>query len=151
MLKSQEITLAQSKRRERMAEIQKANEITDDARTELRSLTDAYQGAETEYRAAVILEDAQRAAIKEPDKAETDFGRECRAFNLANVVEALTEGKALAGREAEVSAELEQRDGKARQGVRFPTEALLERRDDAVVTAPDASSGELASTVISSS
>lgn len=144
MLKSQEITLAQSKRRERMAEIQKADEITDDARTELRSLTDAYQGAETEYRAAVILEDAQRAAIKEPDKAETDFGRECRAFNLANVVEALTEGKALAGREAEVSAELEQRDGKARQGVRFPTEALLERRDDAVVTAPDVSSGELA-------
>ena len=42
MLKSQEITLAQSKRRERMAEIQKADDINDEGRNELRGLTDAY-------------------------------------------------------------------------------------------------------------
>jgi HK97 family phage major capsid protein len=145
MLKSQEIQLAQSKRREKMASIQKADEINDDGRTELRGLTEAYEGAEVELRAALLVEGAERDKIKAPDKAETDFGRECRAFNLANAVEAMTEGRAISGREAEVSAELENRDGKARQGIRFPTEALLERRADAIVTAPDASSGDLAS------
>ncbi len=60
MLKSQEIMLAQSKRRERMAEIQKSEEIGDEGRTELRSLTDAYSGAEIEYRAALIVEGAER-------------------------------------------------------------------------------------------
>lgn len=55
MLKSQEIMLAQSKRRERMAEIQKSAEIGDEGRTGLRSLTDASSGAEIEYRAALIV------------------------------------------------------------------------------------------------
>ena len=144
MLRSQEITLAQSKRREKLAAIQKTEEINDEGRTELRSLADAYEGAEVELRAALLLEGAERDKIKVPDKDQNDFDRECRAFSLANVIEALSEGKALTGREAEVSAELEQRDGKARQGIRFPTDALLERRSDALVTAPDASSGELA-------
>lgn len=124
MLKSQEIQLAQSKRRERMADIQKADEITDDARTELRSLTSAYEGAEVELRAALLVEGAERDKIKEPDKAETDFGRECRAFDLTAVVAAQTEGKQLSGREAEVSAELEQRHGQGQKGIRFPWEAL---------------------------
>lgn len=39
MLKSQEITLAQSRRRERMAAIQKTETLSDEGRTELRSLT----------------------------------------------------------------------------------------------------------------
>ena len=120
MLKSQEITLAQSKRREKMANIQKADEINDEGRTELRSLTNAYEGAEVELRAALLLEDAEREKIKAPDKQETDFGRECRTFNLASVVEALESGKGLTGRELEVSQELEQRNGKAQRGVAFP-------------------------------
>ncbi|AKO96902.1 phage major capsid protein, HK97 family [Marinovum algicola DG 898] len=137
MLKSQEIQLAQSKRRERMADIQKADEITDNARTELRSLTSAYEGAEVELRAALLVEGAERDKIKEPDKAETDFGRECRAFDLTAVVAAQTEGKQLSGREAEVSAELEQRHGQGQKGIRFPWEALEERAD----VATDASAG----------
>ncbi|MEO0667949.1 MAG: phage major capsid protein [Pseudomonadota bacterium] len=146
MLKSQEITLAQSKRRERMAEIQKSDEITDDARTELRSLTDAYQGAEVELRTALILEDAEREKIKEPDAADKDFSAECRAFSLSDAVAALVDSKPLQGREAEISAELENRDGTAQKGTPVPWEAFnLETRADATVTAPDASSGELAS------
>lgn len=144
MLKSQQIQLAQSKRRERMAEIQKADELSEDGRTELRSITDAYEGAEVELRAAILLEDAERNKIKAPDKAETDFGRECRAFNLSSVVEMLEGGKALTGREAEVSAELEQRNGKASRGIAFPWEAL-ETRADATITAPTSSAGDLAS------
>lgn len=145
MLKSQEIQLAQSKRRERMAEIQKADEISDEGRTELRSLTDAYQNAEIELRAALVLEQAERDTIKEPDRSETDFGRECRAFDLTAVIGAMTDGKALSGREAEVSAELEQRHGTGQKGIRFPWEALIETRADAVTDASAGTSAELAS------
>lgn len=145
MLKSQEIQLAQSKRREKMAEIQKVDEITDDARTELRSLTSAYEGAEVELRAALLVEGAERDKIKEPDRAETDFDRECRAFNLSGMVASLTEGKPLAGREAEVSAELENRHGDGQKGVRFPWESLLETRADVATDASTSVSGNLAS------
>lgn len=134
MLKSQEIQLAQSKRREKIASIQKADEITDDARKELRSLTDAYEGAEVELRASLLLEGAERDKIKEPDKAQTDFERECRSFSLSALLASQTEGKPLAGREAEVVAELETRSGPAQKGVKVPWEALLslETRADAV-------------------
>lgn len=144
MLKSQEITLAQSQRRERMAEIQKAGEVTDDARTELRSLTEAYQGAEVELRAALILETEERDKIKEPDNAEKTFEAECRQFDLSSFVAELTADKGLTGREAEVSQELEQRHGEGSKGARFPWEALtIETRADAETTA--AASADLAS------
>ena len=148
MLKSQEIMLAQSKRRERMAEIQKSEEIGDEGRTELRSLTDAYSGAEIEYRAALIVEGAEREAIKETDKAADSFAVECRAFNLSAVVGAITDGKAITGREAEISAELEKRNGGAQKGgVVIPFEALapMETRADVPVTTTPASGGNLAS------
>lgn len=144
MLKSQEITLAQSQRRERMAEIQKAEEINDDGRNELRSLTEAYQGAEVELRTSLILENSERDKIKEPDNAARSFEAECRQFSLAQAVAAMTDGKPLSGREGEVSAELENRDGNATKGTRVPWDALSIRADE-LVTAPDASSGELAS------
>ncbi len=144
MLKTQEIQIAQSQRRERMAEIQKADEITDDARTELRNVTEAYQNAEPEYRAALILEEAERAQIKEPDKAGTDFEAECRQFDLTTVIVAQLDGKQLEGREAEVTEELETRDGAGQKGIRVPWEAIATRADT-TVTAPDNSSGELAS------
>lgn len=138
MLKSQEIQLAQSKRRERMAEIQRADELTDDNRTELRSLTDAYQGAEIEYRAAVVLEEAERSTIKTDDKAEGNFDRECRAFSLSALVGAITEGRPVTGREAEVSQELERRNGASQKGgILFPWTALETRADVLTTTADD--------------
>ena len=144
MLKSQEIQIAQSKRREKMAEIQKADEITDDARSELRSLTDQYQNAEIELRAALTLEGAERDAIREPDKGQSDFERECRSFDVGRVVAAITDARPLSGREAEVTAELEQRFGVAREGgVRLPWEALETRADATIATAPQG--GDLAS------
>lgn len=139
MLKSHEIQLAQSKRRERMAAIQKADgDLTDDAVTELRSLSAEYEKGEVQYRAAMLTEEADRAAIKTPDKAETDFDRESRAFSLSALVGAITEGKPLTGREAEVSAELEKRTGGAHKGgVLVPWESLLETRADATTTTAD--------------
>lgn len=136
MLKSQEITLAQSKRRERMAAIQKTETLSDEGRTELRSLADAYEGGEVELRAALLVEGSERAKITEPDKATTDFTRECRSFDLSALVANLTDGKALSGREAEVSAELEQRHGAGQKGTRFPWEALEQRADVATDTQP---------------
>ena len=144
MLKSQEVTLAQSKRREKMAAIQKAETLSDEGRTELRSLADAYEGGEVELRAALLLEGSERDKIKTPDKAATDFTRECRSFDLSAIVASMTEGKALAGREAEVSAELETRHGAGQKGTRFPWEALEQRADVATDT-QTAVGGNLAS------
>lgn len=133
MLKSQEIQLAQSKRRERMAAIQKEGDVNDEGRTELRSLADAYEGGEVELRAALLVEGAEREKIAVPDKAETDFDRECRSFSLAALVGAITDGKPLSGREAEVSQELEQRSGGAQKGgILVPWASLLETRADAI-------------------
>lgn len=135
MLKSQKIQLEQSKRRERMAAIQKTEgDLSDEAVNELRSLSEAYEKGEVEYRAAVLVEDADRATIKATDKAGDDFERECRAFSLARVVSAIEAGRALDGREAEVTAELEKRQGGARQGIIVPWDALIEQRADATVT-----------------
>lgn len=147
MLKSHEIQLAQSKRREKMAEIQKAETISDEGRTELRSLTEAYEGGEVEYRAALILENEERDKIKEPDKAETDFDRECRQFSLSGLAASVTEGKPLEGRELEVSQELEQRNGPSQKGgVQVPWAVFdLEERADAVTDASAGTSQELAS------
>lgn len=146
MLKSQEIQLAQSKRREKMASIQTADTLSDEGRTELRSLTEAYSGAEVELRAALIVEGAERAKIAEPDKAQSDFTRECRSFSLSGLVGSMADGKPLSGREAEVVAELEQRgQGPQRGGVVIPWEALsLETRADAVTDAAPGTSQELA-------
>lgn len=136
MLKSQEVTLAQSRRRERMAAIQKTETLSDEGRTELRSLADSYESAEVELRAALLVEGAERAQIAEPDKAGTDFSRECRSFDLSAVLASLTDSKPLTGREAEVSAELETRHGAGQKGTRFPWEALEQRADVATDTQP---------------
>lgn len=145
MLKSQEITLAQSKRREKMAAIQAVSEITDAARDELRSLTDGYSNAEVELRAALLVEGAERATIKGTDKAQSDFALECRSFSLSGLVGAMTEGKPLSGREAEVVAELETRgQTPQRGGVVIPWEAFaLETRADAVTDTAPGTTGEL--------
>lgn len=145
MLKSQEITLAQSRRRERMAAIQKTETQSDEGRTELRSLADAYEGAEVELRAALLVEGAERATIKGTDKAQSDFALECRSFSLSGLVGAITEGKALSGREAEVVAELETRGmTPQRGGVVIPWEAFaLETRADAVTDTAPGTTGEL--------
>lgn len=145
MLKSQEIQLAQSRRRERMAAIQKAETLSDEGRTELRSLADAYEGAEVELRAALLVEGAERATIKGTDKAQSDFALECRSFSLSGLVGAITEGKALSGREAEVVAELETRGmTPQRGGVVIPWEAFaLETRADAVTDTAPGTTGEL--------
>ena len=147
MLKSQEVQLAQSKRRERMAAIQKTETLSDDGRTELRSLADAYKGAAVELRAALLVEGAERAKIIEPDKATSDFDRACRAFSLSGLVGAMTEGKPLSGCEAEVVAELETRGQMPqRGGIVIPWAALsLEQRADAVTDSSPGVSQQLAS------
>lgn len=149
MLKSQKIQLEQSKRRERMAAIQNTEgDLTPEAVTELRSLTSAYEGGEVEFRAAVVLEDAERATIKDTDKAGDDFARECRSFNLSAVVGAITDGKVITGREAEVTQELERRNGAGHKGgVLIPWEALapMEQRADELVTTANPEAGNMAS------
>ena len=99
-----------------------------------------------ELRAALVLEQAERETIKEPDGAGREFEAECRQFSLSGMVATITEGKPLAGRELEVSQELEQRNGPSQKGgVLVPWEALaLETCADAVTDSAPGTSGELA-------
>lgn len=145
MLKSMKLQMEQSKRRERMAAIQNTDEVNDEGRTELRSLTSAYEGAEVELRAALLVEGAERESIREPDNVGADFERECRSFDLAAAVGAITENRSLTGREAEVVQELEQRHGVARKGgILIPWQSLIERRADALVDTAPGHGGTLA-------
>ncbi|MEO0939878.1 MAG: phage major capsid protein [Pseudomonadota bacterium] len=146
MLKSHSITLKQSERRERLAELSNTEELSDEGRTEMRSLTQAYQDGEVELRAALVLEEAERAQIQEPDGAGKEFETECRQFSLSGMVATLTEGRPLDGRELEVSQELQTRSGPSQNGgVLVPWEALtMETRADAVTDTAPGTTGELA-------
>ena len=140
-MRTQEIELRKSEIREKLANIEFA-EATDDQKTEARALTKEFADLEVEYRAALITETEERAALedeaKKAESKEDEFDVECRAFSIrAATMGSLGEG--LTGREKEVSEELEQRDGEAREGgIRVPWAALLtdeiEQRSDAAVT-----------------
>lgn len=147
MLKSQEIEMEQSKRREKMAAINGKEEVDEEDTKQLRSLSSAYETGEVQKRAAMLLENEERSRIQVPDKAAQDFERECRSFSLSAVVSAIEGGKVLSGREAEVSKELEVRHGAASRGIRLPWETLapLETRADVSTTTVNAVAGYMAS------
>ncbi|MCD9146730.1 phage major capsid protein [Pseudophaeobacter flagellatus] len=93
------------------------------------------------------MEGAERDQIKEPEKAETDFERECRNFSLSGLTASVTEGKPLDGRELEISQELEQRNGPSQKGgIQVPWAVFdLEERADLATDASAGTSQELAS------
>ena len=142
MLKSDEIELDQSKRREKMDAINAKDTIDDTDQADLKKTAGDYEKAEVQKRSALLIEGHERSKIQVPDKAQYDFDRECRSFSLSNVIAAFEGQKPLTGREAEVSKEIETRHGPAPQGIRFPWGAL-ETRADVSTTTVDALGGNL--------
>lgn len=135
MLKSQEIEMEQSKRRDAMAKINGQEEVGEEETKQLRSLSSAYESGEVQRRSALLIEGHERSKIQVPDRASDQFELEARSFSQSNVITAIESGKMLSGREAEVSKELETRHGAATHGIRFPWEAL-ETRADVPTTPP---------------
>lgn len=132
MLDSVKISRRQSEIRQALAELVKAENLTDETRAKIDDLDREYQDGERRYRAALISEDTERRDAK--GELETRGGREwgelCAGFDLAQVALHLDEGRALSGRTAEVVAELRGRGGF--RGVPCPWEALETRSGETI-------------------
>ena len=130
-----ELRERQSKERQRMAELGRADTLTDETRAELDTIETGTPDLERQLRAATVAvddEDAeQRAAAKAGDKPEGDTEDRERAelrskVKMGSYVVAAVENRSIAGAEAEYN------DAIGIQANRFPLELLAppERRAD---------------------
>lgn len=149
MLKSKKILTRQSEIRQKLAGIE-FEKATDEQRKEVEALTAEYARNETEYRAALILEEEDRQKLEanpdpDPDKPKDEFRRECEAFSIVDALK----GDTLTGRELEVCTELRKAQQGAgiedKGGILVPWAALLaggeEKRADTYISDAAAKGG----------
>lgn len=124
MLDSVKIARRQSEIRQALAALVGKTDATADELRQMEALDVEYRQNETRYRAALVAEDTERREAGAD--LETRAGREwsdlVAAYELRQVVLHLDEGRALAGRTAEVVTEL--RSGGGFRGVPVPWAAL---------------------------
>ncbi len=134
MLDSVKIQRRQSEIRQALAALVGKETPTEDETRSMETLDAEYRGNETRYRAALIAEDGERREAGA--ELETRSGREWASliagFELRQVVLSLDEGRALAGRTAEVVTELRSAGGY--RGIPVPLLALEQRAGETVST-----------------
>ena len=137
MLESVKITRRQSEIRQALAGLVGKPNPTEDETRSMETLDAEYRANETRYRAALIAEDTERREAGAD--LETRAGREWDAlvsgFEMRQVVLALDEGRALAGRTAEVVQEL--RNAGGYRGIPVPLMALEQRTTTIASGTPD--------------
>ena len=116
MNKRAQLQVEQSEKRQRVNELLAIDELTDEQRAELDTLTKRLQQIEPELRAAIVVEADEEKEIRaqfenengrEAETAEQREARELREkCRLGNFVFAAVRGVALSGPEAELRAEL---------------------------------------------
>ena len=107
MTKSQKLQIEQSEKRQKINELLALDELTDEQRGELETLTKRMQHIEVEYRAAIVAEGEaeQRARADAPVDAELRERLELRSrARLSNYLLAAARGQLVGGAEAELSA-----------------------------------------------
>lgn len=138
MLKSKKILTRQSEIRQKLAKVE-FEKATEEQRKEVDALTAEYTRNETEYRAALILEEEERQKLDadNPDKPKDEFRRACAEFSIVDALK----GDTLAGRELEVHTELRRAQQEAgiedRGGILVPWAALAggeEKRADTYIS-----------------
>lgn len=136
MLESVKIARRQSEIRQQLSELVGKPAPTEDETRSMETLDAEYRTNETRYRAALIAEDTERREAGAD--LETRTGREwddlVQGFELRQVALALSEGRNLDGRTAEVVEELRSRGGY--RGVPLPW-AALELRNTVSSGTPD--------------
>ncbi|MFN3823589.1 MAG: phage major capsid protein [Pseudorhodobacter sp.] len=136
MLESVKIARRQSEIRQQLSELVGKPTPTEDETRSMDTLDAEYRTNETRYRAALIAEDTERREAGAD--LETRTGREwddlVQGFELRQVALALSEGRNLDGRTAEVVEELRSRGGY--RGVPVPW-AALELRNTVSSGTPD--------------
>lgn len=112
MVKSKKIALKLSETRQELAQLNAKDELGDNDRERMAELSAKYAELETEYRAALIVEDADEAENAETERRTGDGGEATglRALyegaELGAYLRAAADGSPLDGREAELSQEL---------------------------------------------
>ncbi|MBL4917755.1 phage major capsid protein [Szabonella alba] len=136
MLESVKIARRQSEIRQQLSELVGKPSPTEDETRSMETLDAEYRTNETRYRAALIAEDTERREAGAD--LETRAGREwedlVQGFELRQVALALSEGRNLDGRTAEVVEELRSQGGY--RGVPVPW-AALEVRNTVSSGTPD--------------
>jgi hypothetical protein len=101
-----------------------SSDLHDEGRTRFEALKAENERLEQDITRAEYLAEAERRAAADPRDLAGDgtFGRECRSFSLVKAIAAQVPGlKVDAGRELEVSAELQRRSGRAHEGITVPS------------------------------
>ena len=129
MTKRQKLELEQSEKRQRLNELLALDELTDEQRNELDTLTKRAQQIEVELRAAIVAEgeDEERArGMFGPDDGEAgERGRLLRETTLADYLGRAASGAALEGRAAELNAALSVPTAGTSGGVAVPWDVLM--------------------------
>ncbi len=135
MLESVRIQRRQSEIRQELATLAAKSEPTDDELRSMDALDKEYGQNETRLRAALIAEDGERreAGAELETRAGNEWAALVAGFELRQAALYLDEGRALAGRTAEVVTELRQAGGY--RGVPVPWEALEVRAGETIAAA----------------
>jgi len=132
MTKSQKLALELSRNRQRINELLALDELTDEQRSELDTLTTRSQAAEVEYRAAVVAEDGEIETRETP--AESAEERELRQLRdsarVSEFVQAAMEQRGVTGESLEYSQAVG-------AGGRFPLELLAPELEQRATTDTD--------------
>ncbi len=142
MTPRQKLQLEQSEKRQKINDLLGKDELTDDERNELDTLTKRMQQIEVEMRAAIVAEgdDETRARgmFTDADAEAGERGRLLREITLADYLSPAAAGGALQGRAAELNAALGVPVSGTRGGVAVPW-AVLETRAFTTTTQNDGS------------
>ena len=137
MTKRQKLQIEQSEKRQRINELLNGDDLTDEQRGELDTLTKRMGNIEVELRAAIAIEGdeeaARRGAFGNGDGEAGERGRLIQSTRIADYLGAAAAGGEIRGRAAEVNAALDLPTTGPSGGVAVPWAMLApepEQRDE---------------------
>lgn len=138
MIDSHKFSLDMSTKSQRIRELQTEDrraKRTDDERTELRELTDAIQGLEVEYRAALVAEAAAGVSVTTEPADPARSTLESRAM-VSGILTGVMSGSGPTGAERELQAELGMAANQVPLCLLRPETRAVEHRTSGQTSAP---------------
>lgn len=134
MLESVKIQRRQSEIRQALAVLVGKKELTEDETRSMETMDGEYRSNEARYRAALIVEDAERreAGADLETRSDREYADLIGKFELRQVVLALDEGRQLDGATAEIVQEM--RSHGSFRGMPVPWQALERRVGETVAS-----------------
>ena len=144
MTPAQRLQVEQSEKRQKINELLAADELTDEQRGELQTLTGRMQQIEVELRAAIVAEaDEEKRGLETAPDAEQRERLELRSkASLTAYLQAAMAGRQVRGAEAELQSAAEAGDGIPLE--LWDTQDTIETRADTVTGTPSTTGLNLA-------